>query len=171
MVSKPLAESEESTVLLRDSVLGWMTGFEPATSGATVRRRNERLCWTVSAPQGSSSPTFRPRVATDWPNMAERIFAGVSSKPSVGEQSVVKVWRRAESGEAPRRQGATTENMAGITKDISLVLDGQQRITSLFIGLRGSYRHFFYRCSERSRSGPPLHDSCDQKSPQGAVGY
>jgi hypothetical protein len=25
------------------------------------------------------------------------------------------------------------------------VLDGQQRITSLFIGLRGSYRHFFYR--------------------------
>ncbi len=36
-------------------------------------------------------------------------------------------------------------NMAGITKDITLVLDGQQRITSLFIGLRGSYRHFYYR--------------------------
>jgi len=35
--------------------------------------------------------------------------------------------------------------MAGITKDISLVLDGQQRITSLFIGLKGSYRHFYYR--------------------------
>jgi len=36
-------------------------------------------------------------------------------------------------------------NMAGITKDITLVLDGQQRITSLFIGLRGSYRYHHYR--------------------------
>ncbi len=36
-------------------------------------------------------------------------------------------------------------NMAGITKDITLVLDGQQRITSLFIGLGGSYRFFYYR--------------------------
>ena len=31
-----------------------------------------------------------------------------------------------------------------MNKDIYLVLDGQQRITSLYIGLRGSYR-FFYR--------------------------
>ena len=36
-------------------------------------------------------------------------------------------------------------NMAGIQKDITLVLDGQQRITSLFLGLRGSYRYFYYR--------------------------
>ena len=36
-------------------------------------------------------------------------------------------------------------NMAGIQKDITLILDGQQRITSLFIGLRGSYRYFYYR--------------------------
>ena len=36
-------------------------------------------------------------------------------------------------------------NMAGITKDITLVLDGQQRITSLLVGLRGSYRYFYYR--------------------------
>jgi hypothetical protein len=36
-------------------------------------------------------------------------------------------------------------NMAGITKDITLVLDGQQRITSLYVGLRGSYRYFYYR--------------------------
>lgn len=36
-------------------------------------------------------------------------------------------------------------NMAGITNDITLVLDGQQRITSLLIGLRGSYRYFYYR--------------------------
>src|SRR5262245_31380491 len=36
-------------------------------------------------------------------------------------------------------------SMAGITKDITLVLDGQQRITSFLIGLRGSYRYFYYR--------------------------
>ena len=42
-------------------------------------------------------------------------------------------------GESPHNQAA---NMAGITKDITLVLDGQQRITSLLIGLRGSYRYF-----------------------------
>ena len=36
-------------------------------------------------------------------------------------------------------------SMAGIQKDITLVLDGQQRITSLFVGLRGSYRYFYYR--------------------------
>jgi len=45
-------------------------------------------------------------------------------------------------GESPHNQAA---NMAGITKDITLVLDGQQRITSLLIGLRGSYRYFYYR--------------------------
>jgi len=36
-------------------------------------------------------------------------------------------------------------NMAGINKDITLVLDGQQRITSLFIGLKGSYKYFYFR--------------------------
>ena len=44
--------------------------------------------------------------------------------------------------DSPHNQSA---NMAGITKDINLVLDGQQRITALFIGLCGSYRYFFYR--------------------------
>jgi uncharacterized protein with ParB-like and HNH nuclease domain len=41
-------------------------------------------------------------------------------------------------------------NMAGITKDITLVLDGQQRITSLFVGLRGSFRYFYYRWRKTS---------------------
>ena len=38
----------------------------------------------------------------------------------------------------------TETNLNGVNKDIYLVLDGQQRITSLYIGLLGSYR-FFYR--------------------------
>ena len=45
-------------------------------------------------------------------------------------------------GESPHNPAA---GMAGITKDINLVLDGQQRITSFFIGLRGSYRYFYFR--------------------------
>lgn len=36
-------------------------------------------------------------------------------------------------------------NLTGITKDIQLVIDGQQRITALYIGLGGSYRYFYYR--------------------------
>jgi hypothetical protein len=44
--------------------------------------------------------------------------------------------------ESPHNPAA---NMAGIMKDITLVLDGQQRITSLLVGLRGSYRYFYYR--------------------------
>jgi uncharacterized protein with ParB-like and HNH nuclease domain len=35
-------------------------------------------------------------------------------------------------------------NLAGINQDIYLVLDGQQRLTSLYIGLKGSYRFFHY---------------------------
>jgi uncharacterized protein with ParB-like and HNH nuclease domain len=35
-------------------------------------------------------------------------------------------------------------NVAGINQDIYLVLDGQQRLTSLYLGLKGSYRYFYY---------------------------
>ena len=36
-------------------------------------------------------------------------------------------------------------NLAGINKDIYLILDGQQRLTALNVGLRGSYRYFYHR--------------------------
>lgn len=45
-------------------------------------------------------------------------------------------------GEHPHNPPA---NVAGINKDITLVLDGQQRIASLFVGLRGSHRHHYHR--------------------------
>jgi len=41
-------------------------------------------------------------------------------------------------------------NVAGLHRSIYLVLDGQQRLTSLFIGLKGSYR-FFYRRWKKTR--------------------
>lgn len=36
-------------------------------------------------------------------------------------------------------------NLKGITRDIFLVLDGQQRMSSLYVGVKGSYRFFHYR--------------------------
>jgi len=44
--------------------------------------------------------------------------------------------------ENPHNQEA---DLSGINKDIFLVLDGQQRLTSLYIGLKGSYTYFHYR--------------------------
>lgn len=44
--------------------------------------------------------------------------------------------------ETPHNKEAS---MTGINQDIYLVLDGQQRLTSLFVGLKGSYRYFYYR--------------------------
>lgn len=45
-------------------------------------------------------------------------------------------------GESPHNKPAS---MAGIMKDITLVLDGQQRISSFLIGLCGTYRYFYFR--------------------------
>lgn len=36
-------------------------------------------------------------------------------------------------------------DLSGVNNDIYLVLDGQQRLTSLFIGLKGTYRYFHYK--------------------------
>lgn len=35
-------------------------------------------------------------------------------------------------------------DVSGVNRDIYLVLDGQQRLTSLYIGLKGSYRYFYF---------------------------
>ena len=34
-------------------------------------------------------------------------------------------------------------NLSGINKDIYMVLDGQQRLTALYIGLKGSYKYIY----------------------------
>lgn len=38
-----------------------------------------------------------------------------------------------------------TTDFRGNSKDINLVLDGQQRLTALYIGLKGSYSFFYYK--------------------------
>jgi hypothetical protein len=84
----------------------------------------------------------------------ERLFDSIMADFPIGsflywrlQQKNKDEWRIYEfirdfDSESPHNPEA---NMAGITKDITLVLDGQQRITSLFVGLRGSYRCFYYR--------------------------
>lgn len=88
------------------------------------------------------------------PDRIERLFDSIMSEFPIGsflcwrlEQKNKNMWPIYEfirdfDEEHPHCPPAS---MAGINKDIILVLDGQQRITSLFIGLRGSYRYFFYR--------------------------
>ena len=39
----------------------------------------------------------------------------------------------------------TEADLSGVNKDVYFVLDGQQRLTALKIGLKGSYRYFYYR--------------------------
>ena len=87
------------------------------------------------------------------PDRIERLFDSIMADFPIGS---FLFWRLEEkhkddwpvyefirdfNSESPHNARA---NMKGITKDITLVLDGQQRITSLFIGLKGSYRHFYY---------------------------
>ncbi len=84
----------------------------------------------------------------------ERLFDSIMSDFPIGsflywrlEQKNKDEWPVYEfirdfDAECPHNQSA---NLAGVNKDITLVLDGQQRITSLCIGLKGSYRYFYYR--------------------------
>ena len=88
------------------------------------------------------------------PEDIERLFDSIMSEFPIGsflfwnlEQKNKDEWPiyefiREYDEEKPHN---TLANMNGIQKDITLVLDGQQRITSLFIGLKGSYRYFYYR--------------------------
>lgn len=85
-------------------------------------------------------------------NGVERLFDSIMTDFPIGsflywrlEQKNKDEWPVYEfirdfNAEAPHNPPAS---MAGITQDITLVLDGQQRITSLFIGLRGSYRYLY----------------------------
>lgn len=88
------------------------------------------------------------------PDRIERLFDSIMADFPIGsflywklEQKNKDEWPVYEfirdfDGESSHNPPA---NMAGITKDVTLVLDGQQRITSLLIGLKGSYRYFYYR--------------------------
>ncbi len=88
------------------------------------------------------------------PEKIERLFDSIMADFPIGsflfwllEEKNKKEWPiyefiREYDREDPHNELASVH---GIQKDITLVLDGQQRITSLFIGLKGSYTYFRYR--------------------------
>lgn len=104
-----------------------------------------------------NTDTYLPAIQREFvwgPDRIARLFDSIMADFPIGsflfwslEQKNKSEWPIYEfirdfDAESPHNPGA---NVHGITKDITLVLDGQQRITSLFVGLRGSYRHFYYR--------------------------
>lgn len=100
---------------------------------------------------------FLPAIQREFvwsPVKIERLFDSIMSDFPVGS---FLYWRLQEANrdnwpiyeflrdfddEHPHNKDAS---LAGTNKDIHLVLDGQQRITSLHIGLKGAYRYFYYR--------------------------
>ena len=100
---------------------------------------------------------FLPAIQREFvwgPDRIERLFDSIMSDFPIGsflfwrldqknrDEWPIYEFLRDFDGESPHNP---TANMSGINKDVTLVLDGQQRITSLCIGLRGSYRYFYRR--------------------------
>jgi HlyD family secretion protein len=61
---------------------------------------------------GTLQPVSAVQVGAQISGTIDALFADYNS--IVHKQPVVKVWRRTETGAAPRRQGATTENTGSI---------------------------------------------------------
>lgn len=100
--------------------------------------------------------TFLPAIQREYvwsPSQVEKLFDSLLSGYPINtflfwriREENKKDWTSYEfvkdfDAENPHNKVA---NLDGVNQDIYFVLDGQQRITSLNIGLRGSYR-FFYR--------------------------
>lgn len=100
--------------------------------------------------------TFLPAIQREFvwtPYQIERLFDSLMCGYPIGtflfwkiREENKKNWTSYEffrdfDKEHPHNQPA---NLNGVNTDIYLVLDGQQRITSFNIALRGSYRYFYY---------------------------
>lgn len=100
--------------------------------------------------------TFLPAIQREYvwePDGIEKLFDSIMGKFPIGSFLFWKIREEKKSlwtaykflsdfdKEAPHNEEA---NLDGVNQDIYLVLDGQQRLTSLYIGLKGSYRHFYY---------------------------
>lgn len=101
--------------------------------------------------------TFLPAIQREfvWDTTAvEKLFDSIMGDYPIGsflfwkiKEEHKKDWTIYEfirdfDGELPHNKEA---DVSGVNRDIYLVLDGQQRLTALFIGLKGSYRYFYYR--------------------------
>jgi uncharacterized protein with ParB-like and HNH nuclease domain len=100
--------------------------------------------------------TFLPAIQREYvwePEGIEKLFDSIMGKYPIGSFLFWKIREEKKNEwtaykffsdfdkEQPHNEIA---NLAGINQDIYLVLDGQQRLTSLYIGLKGFYRYFYY---------------------------
>ena len=106
---------------------------------------------------------FLPAIQREFvwkPEQVERLFDSIMADFPIGsflfwkiESKNKKQWPVYEfiskyDKESPHNKQANMERADLVNKDVTLILDGQQRITSLLIGLQGSYRYFWYRWRE-----------------------
>jgi hypothetical protein len=91
----------------------------------------------------------------EWgPERVEKLFDSIMGDYPIGSFLFWKI----EEGTRPQwtayeffrdfdeeRPHNSEANLGGLQRDTYLVLDGQQRLTALNLGLRGSYRYFYYR--------------------------
>ncbi len=111
----------------------------------------------VDVISGINKDYFLPAIQREFvwePQQIERLFDSILGDYPIGSFLFWKVdetnkdqWTTFEfirkfDDEHPHNPEA---NLKGIARDIFLVLDGQQRMTALYIGLKGSYRFFHYR--------------------------
>jgi uncharacterized protein with ParB-like and HNH nuclease domain len=100
--------------------------------------------------------TFLPAIQREYvwePEGIERLFDSIMGNYPIGSFLFWKIREEHKNDwtayrfisefnrEEPHNEIA---NLAGVNQDIYLVLDGQQRLTSLYIGLKGFYRYFYY---------------------------
>ena len=121
--------------------------------------------------------TFLPAIQREYvwsPYQVEKLFDSLLSGYPINtflfwriREENKKDWTSYEfikdfDAESPHNKVA---NLDGVNQDIYFVLDGQQRITSLNIGLRGSYR-FFYRKWRSTRLYLNLLSNTDNSNPE-----
>ena len=108
---------------------------------------------------------FLPAIQREFvwkPEQIERLFDSIMADFPIGSFLVWKVasdnkekWPVYEfisryDEESPHNKQVNMSSQDLLNRDITLVLDGQQRITALLIGLQGSYRHFD-RCPKEEK--------------------
>jgi len=104
---------------------------------------------------------FLPAIQREFvwgPDRIEKLFDSIMGDYPVGSFLFWKI----EEGTRPQwtayeffrdfdeeRPHNAEANLQGLQRETFLVLDGQQRLTALNVGLRGSYRYFYYRWHKR----------------------
>ena len=106
---------------------------------------------------GLNRTTFLPAIQREYVwdyYQIAKLFDSLMQKYPIGSMLFLKVREEDKDqwpayrffcdfdAEAPHNQ---TDSLSGVNQDIHLVLDGQQRLTSLYIGLKGTYRYSHYR--------------------------